>query len=491
MDSLPAELWDIIRLYSILDLKDWSSLRLTCKTIQQHTTPIRFGTIKTSFSTKGIKDLEHISSVESLSSRVRVWESYGVQRLFNFEDLDTWTTAVTLAYDSQCVEGTDQGNRDAFFMSRGEWTELSVDAKTALYSEYESERIKADEEVRKLVEDLQTNDRLMKTLEKFPGLTEFAHCPTVFEEERFITRWKRLRIKTKGWDDYMMHENACGEDEDVEALHASCILHALGRARNSLQALGKLTLHVGGPGFLSASRLRCLSIEKDHRMIRNLREEYRAEQEMNGELGSVAAKADKAVERSFEESFKSSIPEYTKMLRIMHDVFEHIKHLEISVFEDDKIGGLSTVTSPLGDLLCHAKNVQKVSLLVGAEEYGHLRPPYSPEYYDDRTDDLLHRLTDYKPWPQLRTLRLSIVTDASTLLKFLRSLAGTLEDLTLGNVPLIPGDDDKGEGSWDCIRPKIAQQLPKLKSLDFVCVSHYPTAGSGPKAWSDKQGGSC
>ena len=106
----------------------------------------------------------------------------------------------------------------------------------------------------------------------------------------------------------------------------------------------------------------------------------------------------------------------------------------------------------MADILCHTKSVQELRLA-----FDHDGINWTSECYEDRGYELLKCLVDKTPWSELHSLRLSIVTDASTLLGFLGSLSATLEALSLEDIVLIPRSEGNGEDTWNLVLLKIAQ----------------------------------
>ena len=74
-------------------------------------------------------------------------------------------------------------------------------------------------------------------------------------------------------------------------------------------------------------------------------------------------------------------------------------------------------------------------------------------------------LSNHKPWSKSEELKLEVVTDETTLLRFLESLSLTLRRLTLSAVTLAP------EGTWDSALPAIATRLTNLRRLDLAFLS--------------------
>lgn len=62
-------------------------------------------------------------------------------------------------------------------------------------------------------------------MEKFTRVAAFIHRSTGLLDDRWVTRWARLRVDSYSFDnDY---DEDCQEDSDIEALHLSCTLRAL------------------------------------------------------------------------------------------------------------------------------------------------------------------------------------------------------------------------------------------------------------------------
>lgn len=450
MEDLPQEIHDSIG--GSLGSDDLNSLRLTSKITCQRFTSLRFKSITNSCSAKGVRNLEQISSSECLFPLVQKIFSYSIPRLYPCEDFGHWLELVWLPDETQSVHGRNEDEDE--LMSRKNWENLPLEEKRAWYTEYTSEQIHADTERRQLAGDLLTSGRLNRALSKFTNLTAFVQHHS---ENPMSIRWSRLRFALC---EDSFRDEVFAQNDDAEALYSLSILSALGHSEASLTRLQTLCFSSSGPGFLTASRLWHLSNDKDHRKIRALREKGR----YDGGADSLASRVDKDAIKKFGKA----PPEYEDQLAIIKKVFERIIHLEICICEDDTVGALSSIAPAVADFLCHTKSVEELDLAFSHDSIG-----WIPECYEDQGYELLKYLIDKAPWSELRSLRLSIVTDASTLIGFLGSLSATLEDLILEDVVLIPRSEGNREDTWNLVLPKMAQGLPKLKLLDLVGLVHY------------------
>jgi hypothetical protein len=456
MENLPQEIHDLIGKF--LGSIDLNNLRLTSKIIGQKSASLRFESITISHSTKGVRNLEQINSSELLSPLVQRISSRSIAWLYPFDDFDYWLERIWLPDEAPSVHDENEGEDRP--MSGKEWENLPLEEKRALYNEYVSEQVDADTERRQLADDLLTRGRLNRALSNFTNLTAFVQHHA---ENPMSIGWRRLRFA-------LCEDSFCdevfGQIDDAEAVYSFSILSALGHSRTSLTRLQTLCFNSSGPGFLTASRLWHLSVDKDHRKIRELRKKGRHDVGAD----SLASRVDRDTIKMF-----GKVPsEYEDQLATIRKVFERIIHLDICVCEDDTIGALSSIAPTVTDLLCYAKSVQELNLA-----FGHDSAYWTPECYEDRGYELLQCLTDEAPWSQLRSLRLSIVTEASALLGFLRSLSATLEELSLEDMVLIPRIEGNEEDTWNWVLPEIAQGLPRLKFLDFVGLVHSPFRSSG------------
>lgn len=456
MENLPQEIYDLIG--RLLDPEDWNTLRIISKFISQAFTPLRFESITTSHSTKGVCNLEKISSNKLLCPLVKqIICSHSATRLYPFGEFDHWLERIWFPDEAPPVHDKNEGEVKP--MSEKEWENIPWDDKRAMYNDYVSEHVNADTERRQLADDLLTRGRLDRVFSNFTNLTAFVQHPALYENS---LRWRRLQFilcEDTFRDDYF------GQNDDAEALYSFSVLSALGHSRKSLKRLQKLCISSCGPGFLTASRLWHLSVGKDHKMIRALREKKRGADRDE----RVASRVDKKT----TEMLGEVPPKYENQLATIGRVLEQINDLGFSVREDDTLGALSSIAPSVADLLCHTKNVHKLDL-----DFSHDSVGWVPECYTDHGYELLGSLAKRAPWSKLHSLSLTIVTETSTLLRFLGSLSATLENLILQDAVLISRSEGGKQDTWSFALPSIAQEVPKLKSLDLFDLVDFATGNS-------------
>ncbi|KAF1828601.1 hypothetical protein BDW02DRAFT_574725 [Decorospora gaudefroyi] len=143
-----------------------------------------------------------------------------------------------------------------------------------------------------------------------------------------------------------------------------------------------------------------------------------------------------------EERLKSTQQDLTRhdeCVRELGKVLGELTHLNCSISEDEKNGGLFMAAKVFFELLRCGQNLKSVRLAFDQLLDGFIAPPYDW----DRTNGngpktLFTLLTDHKPWSKIEELKIEIVTDETTLLRFLESLSLTLRRPTLSTVTLAP-----------------------------------------------------
>ena len=363
-------------------------------------------------------------------------------------------------------DDSDQEHAQDGLMSLEEWSQVQASEREALYNAYNTERVAKTDRGRRGMRHLELIDHLAAALKKCPRLTSFTHVPTVLYQERWNTRWRRLRFNTYRFAEYESFDYACAEDEDADALHLSYALRALAQAKTPLTSLA---FHVEGPAFWGAHRLRRLWRDRSHDETRRLRK-----------IHNDADEADRRASDILDS-------EYEDHLVAMQDVFTTLTRLDCCVSEDETVGGLLAASKPLTEFLCRAGMLRRLDLAFGEFPNGHPKAMHLLDDYDGHGCALLSSLADRRrrPWPCLEKLSLRIATGVSSLLRFLRSISASLRHLELHHVILYPEtverpeihSDNSGrvrEATWEYALPKIAQCLPLLQSLDTLSLGFFP-----------------
>ena len=310
--SLPNELWRLTLSY--LCRKDWSSLCLTSRQFQEQATPLLFRGVLCPFSSSSISE---ITTNKKFHQWVEHLEFYEYQRLQYFSSFDQWMQSVSLPTGLTSGDDSDQEHAQDGLMSLEEWSQVQASEREALYNAYNTERVAKRNRGRRGMRHLELIDHLAAALKKCPRLTSFTHVPTVLYQERWNTRWRRLRFNTYRFAEYESFDYACAEDEDADALHLSYALRALAQAKTPLTSL---TFHVEGPAFWGAHRLRRLWRDKSHGETRRLRK-----------IHNDADEADRRASDILDS-------EYEDHLVAMQDVFTTLTRLDCCVSEDETVG---------------------------------------------------------------------------------------------------------------------------------------------------------
>lgn len=415
MKHLPAELWAQIVLR--ISSSDWNNLRLTQKWICGIVTPIRFREITFDISEEGIQRLNRLSLAAHLARHVRICNSRAAPCLRKFDNIQDWKDYIDL-----------DDSHDGDVMSTAEWEGLSTNEITAMFTDYNSERVVAKQRVRRL------QSCLHKTLRNFPMLTKFVHRHNPFEELPFRKHWRRLHFARRV-NGILEEHSGNSNDEDIERVQLVSAWQALSQAVPDLKMLRTMTWHVRKDAFENAASSGSA----------------RAEKKRFGHLGHV---------------------------------FERMIQLDCFLYDCDGDGWYPDMgLIALGNLLCYARNVKRLHLRLGNVRNGQFEPPVDRPDDFEGTRGLLNHLAKRQPWPQIRTLELSLGVEVSSLLEFLNSIAASLEHLVLAGVALIPAQVPKDKKvvhnesestAWELILPVIVGMLPKLKKLETTHLFHYP-----------------
>lgn len=292
-------------------------------------------------------------------------------------------------------------------------------------------------------------ERVVRSLEKMPNLTTFRHEPTKYDEMDWKDEWRGLRFREVGDDDDDGESWAYSQEieHDIDSLHTALFLQALGSIQ-LLRLLETISFEVHGPSFWTPARLRHLGEEYGHGKIRQLRERYQD-----------AAIVDHLLEEGVDDT---AIEDYSTQLNTLRSIFGRVESIELNVVESYSNGSLDTIAEPLSRFLRLGKNLKDVTLAFGDfHPYFAARGPSYRELCDYRENkrDLLAQLATGTPWPAIVTLHISIATDSSTFLEFLKAVALTLRNLWLDSVTLLPGD------TWEAVLPCITTSLPNIVRL--------------------------
>ena len=474
--------------FHYLDLRDMKQFRLASRECRDIATPLCFETVTFDISEASIRNLVNVASIEYLARHPRTLILQRRRRMRRFPDYDDWERAISLPDDPNVTlspfdDDDDEEDTHDDIMSYHDWSRCTDVERRRLYRQYETDRVAANDNLQSLSramcfrrvgftygKQIPLVDgstpmgeeciirRLDETLAKFTQLTAFRHRPTILLRDRWVTHWQLLRF-----DPYDFHSNIyeedCREDDDMEALHLSCALRAIGWAKQYLTKLNSMVFHVEGPAFWGLRRLRRLWQGEGHGEIRRLRQLY--ENAMHAEEHIEPIPADLTRDE-----------EYVRQLVIMESALGELTHLDCSICEDEDDGGLFMAARFFFEFLCCGQNLKRVRLTFGWLVDGFLQSDDWRHTNGDGPKELLTLLTNCKPWSKIEELKLEIATDETTLLRFLESLSLTLHHLTLSTVTLAPS-----QGTWNSALPAIAMSLKNLRSLDLARLCDYPQHG--------------
>jgi hypothetical protein len=448
MDEIPPEVLHEILTY--LSKNDLRNTRLVNKRCSECAVVLLFSSISFDLSDSSIQRLRQISLDKQLPLNVRILERRGIPRLRKTRDFHEWRQIVSLPADRRLR--TDAANA---LIRYEKWEDVPMSQQKTIFDDYEQDRAAMRSKDRCLQSHLsEDHGGLESALRSFVNISEFIDSPTVLSDERWVTQWRGLQINPYYFGEEVSFDEACNENNDIEALHTAYVLLMLGRANPSLESLKSMSLHVEGPAFWGPTRLQRLWSGDGHGMIRAVRERSHDAGTIDRELG-----------QSFENDNRIDL----QRLDTMKTAFETLTQLEISVAEDRCVDGLSAASRSLFDFLCRASNLQNLRLVVGRQAHGVVLPSTVAREDNPGESALLTLLADQAPWKRIKDLALEIVTETPALLKFLGTLAASLRQLHLTRITLLQPDDDTdvAEASWEEALPKIVQMLPKLERLDL------------------------
>jgi hypothetical protein len=255
------------------------------------------------------------------------------------------------------------------------------------------------------------------------------------------------------------------EDEDVEALQLSVVLHSLAWVKGGDRRLTKLSMYVGGPAFATPERLHLLWDGEGHEITRTRRD-----------LHDNAAEADKEAYSNCVTSGQNKL--YYGQLRLMRYAISGLTHLDYAVSDEDEVvGSLEIAAKFVFGLLTETKSLESLRLAFGRLVDGILLPLSQQNERQCAQDSirLLDNLTRQSPWNRLRDVELEIATDRTTLVRFLHTQRDTLRSLTLTRMSLVRLEDPLN--TWEVTLTEIAQGL-SLKSLTLSKLCDFPQAWS-------------
>jgi hypothetical protein len=477
--GLAAEIWLMILKY--LRLQDKKQLRLASRGCREKATPSSFKTLTFDVSNDSIANLCRIASKKELASQVRILVLQRRKRMRRFSDRHNWEGGVCLPDDpnismSSFDSGDGEDNTYDGIMTYHDWLQCNDAERERLYQRYEDDRVAQNDNTQALATHMcfrrmgctfseqvnrttLTGEKSMvrkfeEALARFTGMTTFIHKPTVRLDDRWVTYWNQLRFEPYTFDNG--YDEDCQDDNDIEALHVSCTLRAIGWAKRYLTNLNSITFHVEGPAFWGPRRLRRLWQGDGHGEVQKLRLLY--DDAMGADVDAEPIPAD-----------FSRNDEYVRQLTIMESALDGRTHLDCSVSEDEDSGGLFMAARYLFEFLCRGQDLKRVRLAFGWLVDGSISSDYWSRENGDGPKELLTLLTNYTPWSKIEELKLEIATDQNTLLRFLASLNVTLRHLTLSTVTFAPS-----HGTWDSALPTIARSLTNLRTLDVAALCDFP-----------------
>jgi hypothetical protein len=443
------EIWGLI--FEHLDLLYLKECRLVSHELAGEATRLVFETVHFSFTELCVRTLENISDSEPLKHSVKtiVLRQNPERGYPAFSSKKSWKRSLWCTDES----GSDDASRNDHTMTSKKWANMAPAETKALYKKYENDR----KMLRYDKDDLLK--RLVQSLEMMPKLSTLRHEPAKYDELNWKREWRGLRFREdddeddnddNDDDDYDYNETwAYSEDieHDVDSLQLALLLQALGSTQPP-KSLKTISYEIHGPGFWTPSRLRHLWKRCGHGKIRRLRKRYQD-----------AAIADQESDRGVDDGV---IKNYSTQLDTLQNIIGHVECIDLKIVESYSNGNLDTIAEPLSRFLHLGKNLKDVTL-----SYGNFHPYFDTmgeSYqellnYRENRRDLLAQLVIKKLWPAIVTLRITIATDSSTFLEFLKAVASTLRTLWLDSVILLPGD------TWEAVLPRISACLPKIECL--------------------------
>ncbi|KAF2850621.1 hypothetical protein T440DRAFT_468206 [Plenodomus tracheiphilus IPT5] len=484
---LPNEIW--LMIISLVSALDWKQVRRTCRALNKLTTPLLFQRVYFELCGRGCESLFRISCNQGLSPCVRTLVLRRVRGYRKFPNFETWAASIHQPGDpgDELARPSDTSYYNNNQASDGllpytEWVALSEEQKEALYHEYEADRKHAQKEVRDLTSTLRFRtpgaamstlvhpsravgsmaadaavEQLCKALETLPNLKALKHEPGFLYDDDWASRWRNLYLHPMSLIGYTFYH----EDEDVEALQLSVVLHSLAWVRRGDRRLTILSMYVGGPAFATPERLHLLWDGDGHETTRTCRN-----------LHDNAAEADKVAYSAHIISGQRKL--YFGQLNLMRSAIAGLTHLDCVVSdEEDPLGSLEIAAKLAFGFLIATKSLERLRLVFGRLVDGILLPlaQYNERQCAQDSIRLLDHLTRHSPWNRLRDIELEIATDRTTLVQFLIAHKDTLRSLTLTRMTLVRLDNPLN--TWEVTLSEIAQQL-SLESLTLSKLCDFP-----------------
>jgi hypothetical protein len=488
-ERFPIEIW--LMIFTLLGRPDWKQLRLSCKHWSHITTPILFETVYFELCGSGCMSLGNIART-ALASCVKTLVLRQVQGWRRFPDSGTWRASVYQPGDPGHlpVPPCEASHYHDTAAARGlvpyaDWISLSDESQERLYQEYEADCKDAEERARDMAGQLRfelpnfepvlirpyqklvrqcADDPVatfLEALEMLPNVRELRHEPGFLFDHDWGCRWRDLYLHPWALTAYTSNAH----DEDMEALQLSVALRSFAIIRRRQIRILSMKMYIGGPSFWGPKRLQQLWFVGDHEQTRAYRSLY-----------PTAAEADKAVsENTDPEQGKL----YLYQLCYMKQALTSLIELACAVSEDEEWNGsLEIAGRYLHDyMLRPTRNLERIRLAFGRLANGILLPGDDSTLYAKDSVALLDQLAQQTPWTRMRSIELEIITDRSTLNRFLLAHAATLRSLTLTRVTLLRRGDPLN--TWESVLSEIVhalslQTLRLVKLYDFV-----PQQGSG------------
>ncbi|PVH90586.1 hypothetical protein DM02DRAFT_620946 [Periconia macrospinosa] len=484
---LPDEIW--LMILDHVSAVDWKEVRRTCRCLNKLTTPLLFQRVYFELCGRGCESLYEIACNQTLSPCVNTLVLRRVRGYREFPDFETWAASThqpgdpghELAPPSDTSHYNDNQASDGL-LPYTEWVALPKKHKEALYHEYEADRKQAQKEVRDITNTLRFRtlgaakpvlihpykafgsttadvavEQFCKALETLPNLKALEHEPGFLYDNDWACRWQNLYFhpwSVLGHTDYP-------EDEDVEALQLSVVLHSLAWIRRGDRRLTKLSMYVGGPAFATPERLHLLWYGHGHEITRTCRAIYRH-----------AAEADKEACSGDVTSGQSKL--YFGQLSLMRYAMAGLTHLDYVVSDEDElVGSLEIAAKLVFGFLRATETLERLRLVFGRLVDGILLPlsRYNERQCAQDSIRLLDHLTRHSPWNRIRDIELEIATDRTTLVQFLLAHKDTLRSLTLTRMSLVRLEDPRN--NWEVTLAEIAQGL-SLQSLTLSKLCDFP-----------------
>lgn len=472
-----------------LSASDWKQVRATCKSLHELATSLLFHTAYFELCGRGCESLYNISLNRALSSCVKTLVLRRARGYREFSDFETWVASIHQPGDpghelAPPSDASHYNNKQASesLLPYTKWLALPETQKEALYHEYEADRKQVQEEVRDVTNTLRFRmlnsatsalvhpsrspssglidaavEQFCKALETLPNLTALEHQPGFLYQDDWACRWRNLYFHP--WS-LIGHTNY-SDDEDVEALQLSIVLHSLAWVRQGDRRLTRLSMYVGGPAFATPERLHLLWDGDGHELTR-----------ISRSLHGNAAEADKDACVDDTNSRRSKL--YYGQLNLMRYAIAGLTHLDFAVSDEDElVGSLEIAAKLVFRFLVAIRGLERLRLVFGRLVDGILQPlPRNCERQCAQDSiQLLAQLTRHSPWTKIRDIELEIATDRTTLVQFLLAHKDTLSSLTLTRMSLVRLEDSRN--NWEVTLAEIVQGL-SLKTLTLSKLCDFP-----------------